>query len=103
MSDFINGGLVNTGKYSDDDKMLRYSLADYKKFLNNFADRDPVVNAWGEPGGDIMIDDNGDFLIPAAVYGNVLVGIQPSRGLHEDNDKLYHDKSLPPHHQYIAT
>ena len=102
MSDFINGGLVNTGKYSDDDKMLRYSLADYKKFLNNFADRDPVVNAWGEPGGDIMIDDNGDFLIPAAVYGNVLVGIQPSRGLHEDNDKLYHDKSLPPHHQYIA-
>lgn len=102
MSDFINGGLVNTGKYSDDDKMLRYSLADYKKFLNNFADRDSVVNAWGEPGGDIMTDDNGDFLIPAAVYGNVLVGIQPSRGLHEDNDKLYHDKSLPPHHQYIA-
>ena len=102
MSDFINGGLVNTGKYSDDDKMLRYSLADYKKFLNGFADRDPVVNAWGEPGGDIMTDDNGDFLIPAAVYGNVLVGIQPSRGLHEDNDKLYHDKSLPPHHQYIA-
>ena len=82
--------------------MLRYSLADYKKFLNGFADRDSVVNAWGEPGGDIMTDDNGDFLIPAAVYGNVLVGIQPSRGLHEDNDKLYHDKSLPPHHQYIA-
>ena len=102
MSDFINGGLINTGKYSDDDKMLRYSLADYKKFLNGFADRDPVVNACGEPGGDIMTDDNGDFLIPAAVYGNVLVGIQPSRGLHEDNDKLYHDKSLPPHHQYIA-
>ena len=72
------------------------------KFLNGFADRDSVVNAWGEPGGDIMTDDNGDFLIPAAVYGNVLVGIQPSRGLHEDNDKLYHDKSLPPHHQYIA-
>ena len=102
MSDFINGGLVNTGKYSDDDKMLRYPLADYKKFLNGFADRDSVVTAWGEPGGDIMTDDNGDFLIPAAVYGNVLVGIQPSRGLHEDNDKLYHDKSLPPHHQYIA-
>lgn len=102
MSDFINGGLVNTGKYSDDDKMLRYPLADYKKFLNGFADRDSVVTAWGEPSGDIMTDDNGDFLIPAAVYGNVLVGIQPSRGLHEDNDKLYHDKSLPPHHQYIA-
>ena len=102
MSDFINDGLVNTGKYSDDDKMLRYPLADYKKFLNGFADRDSVVTAWGEPGGDIMTDDNGDFLIPAAVYGNVLVGIQPSRGLHEDNDKLYHDKSLPPHHQYIA-
>ena len=102
MSDFINGGLVNTGKYSDGGKMLRYPLSDYKKFLSSFADKDAVINAWGEPGGEIMTDEKGDFLIPAAAYGNIIVGIQPSRGVHEDNDKLYHDKSIPPHHQYIA-
>lgn len=102
MSDFINGGLVNTGKYSDGGKMLKYPLSDYKKFLSGFADKDAVINAWGEPGGEIMTDEKGDFLIPAAAYGNIIVGIQPSRGIHEDNDKLYHDKSIPPHHQYIA-
>ena len=102
MSDFINGGLVNTGKYSDGGKMLKYPLSDYKKFLSGFADKDAVINAWGEPGGEIMTDEKGDFLIPAAAYGNIIVGIQPSRGVHEDTDKLYHDKSIPPHHQYIA-
>lgn len=102
MSDFINGGLVNTGKYSDGGKMLKYPLSDYKKFLSGFADKDAVINAWGEPGGEIMTDEKGDFLIPAAAYGNIIVGIQPSRGIHEDNDKLYHNKSIPPHHQYIA-
>lgn len=102
MSDFINGGLVNSGKYNDSGKMQVYSLSEYKKFLNESSVKNEVIDAWGEPGGDIMTDENGDFLIPAARYGNVLVGIQPSRGVHEDNDKLYHDKSLPPHHQYIA-
>ena len=102
MSDFINGGLVNTGKYNDSGEMLTYPLSEYKKFLSGFGDKNAVIDAWGEPGGGIMTDENGDFLIPAAMYGNVLVGIQPSRGGHEDNDKLYHDKSIPPHHQYIA-
>ncbi|MGN0587538.1 MAG: cobaltochelatase subunit CobN, partial [Oscillospiraceae bacterium] len=102
MSDFINGGLVNTGKYVESEKMLTYPLSDYKKFLGSFPDKKTVIDAWGEPSGDIMTDENGDFLIPAAMYGNVLVGIQPSRGVHEDRDKLYHDKSIPPHHQYIA-
>ena len=102
MSDFINGGLVNTGKYVESEKMLTYPLSDYKKFLGSFPDKNAVIDAWGEPGGDIMTDEKGDFLIPAMMYGNVLVGIQPSRGVHEDRDKLYHDKSIPPHHQYIA-
>lgn len=31
-----------------------------------------------------------------------LLGLQPSRGVHENPEKVYHDKSLLPHHQYIA-
>lgn len=102
MSDFVDGGLVNSGKYNDCGSMPTYSSTDYKQFLDSFSDGENVRKIWGDPEKGIMTDDNGDFLIPAAEYGNVLVGIQPSRGFHEETDKLYHDKSIPPHHQYIA-
>ena len=36
------------------------------------------------------------------MLGNIFLGIQPARGVHEDPDKAYHDKELPPHHQYLA-
>lgn len=42
------------------------------------------------------------IVIPGIILGNVFLGIQPSRGVHEDIDKAYHDKELPPHHQYLA-
>lgn len=103
MEVFTAGKLVNSGKYSDGcEEMITYPLKKYKKFLDGFADKKAVIDAWGEPAGKIMIDDNGDFQIPAAIFGNVLIGLQPSRGVHEDQEKLYHDKSIPPHHQYIA-
>lgn len=102
MKTFVSDGLVNSGKYVESDKMLTYSLSEYKKHLNELSDKKAIIDAWGDPGKSIMTDENGDFLIPGAVYGNVLVGIQPSRGVHEQQDKLYHDKSIPPHHQYIA-
>ena len=42
------------------------------------------------------------LVLPAARYGNVLSTPQPSRGWEQDENKLYHDVLLPPHHQYIA-
>ena len=51
MSDFINGGIVNSGKYFDNGNMPKYPLLEYKKFLNGFADKEAVINAWGEPSG----------------------------------------------------
>ncbi|WP_454055477.1 cobaltochelatase subunit CobN [Clostridium sp. Marseille-Q7071] len=30
------------------------------------------------------------------------MGLQPSRGVHENPEKAYHDKELSLHHQYIA-
>lgn len=102
MKAFVSDGLVNSGKYVESDKMLTYPLSEYKKYLNELSDKKAITDAWGAPSKSIMTDENGDFMIPGAVYGNVLVGIQPSRGMHEQQDKLYHDKSVPPHHQYIA-
>jgi len=60
-----------------------------------------VSKEWGEPPGDIMADNN-SFLIPGIINGNIFIGLQPSRGSFEDPSKLYHDKDLPPHHQYMA-
>lgn len=102
MNTFVSGGLINNGKYTEGYDMLTYPISEYKKYLNELSDKKAIIDAWGDPSDSIMTKENGDFMIPAAVYGNVLVGIQPSRGVHEQLDKLYHDKSLPPHHQYIA-
>lgn len=45
---------------------------------------------------------DGRFILPAMTFGNLLLGIQPARGFHADPDKIAHDKTLPPHHQYAA-
>jgi len=67
--------------------------------------KEEVVRMWGEPPGDIMVYENesGKFIvIPLIDLGNVILAPQPTRGYLQDQEALYHDKSLPPHHQYIA-
>lgn len=43
-----------------------------------------------------------DFLIPGVEVGNVFIGLQPARGREAEQEHSYHDKTLPPHHQYVA-
>ncbi|KKH97940.1 cobalt chelatase [Methanosarcina sp. 1.H.T.1A.1] len=65
-----------------------------------------VIDQWGPAPGKIMVwaNESGKYLvIPRIEVGdNVLLAPQPSRGWLDDNNALYHDKDLPPHHQYIA-
>ena len=64
-----------------------------------------VTQMWGPPPGEIMVyqNESGKFIvIPKLSFGNVLLLPQPSRGWLENNTVLYHSKSVPPHHQYIA-
>jgi len=64
-----------------------------------------VVEKWGPPPGDIMVyrNESGSYLvIPALSFGNVIMIPQPSRGVLGNESLLYHDKEIPPHHQYIA-
>ena len=63
--------------------------------------REDVESRWGPPPGDVMAGKDG-FILPVIDLGNVVVCIQPARGKHSSKDRLYHDKSLPPHHQYMA-
>ncbi|HIE32386.1 MAG TPA: cobaltochelatase subunit CobN [Methanosarcinales archaeon] len=66
-----------------------------------------VIERWGEPPGEIMVWTNDTtgaqyFVIPKLSFGNVILAPQPTRGWLQNNTVLYHDKDIPPHHQYIA-
>ncbi|SES80290.1 cobaltochelatase CobN subunit [Methanococcoides vulcani] len=64
--------------------------------------RDEVEARWGEAPGNIMVyEDN--FVIPTVQLGNINFIPQPTRGDLSDESAMYHDKELPPTHQYLAT
>lgn len=95
MKIFTAGKAVNSGKYDTNwEGMIRFSAKHY-------CETDEVTRAWGKKPGEIMVED-GDFFIPGVEYGNVFIGLQPTRGFHEAAEQAYHDKSRPPHHQYLA-
>ncbi len=101
---FSDGKLINSGRWTSDTAsipFIRYGSDAYCQRLGSPAWADSLIGHWGEAPGEIM-SENRHFLFPGVAFGNVLVGLQPSRGIHEQPDKFYHDKSLPPHHQYIA-
>ena len=69
--------------------------------------REEVTEMWGEAPGEIMVhtDENNDrfIVIPKiSISDNVILAPQPTRGWLQDDEALYHDTELPPHHQYIA-
>jgi len=121
MGIFRSGGIVNSGKFGDNaDAMIRMSA-------KNYAADKAVLSPWGKPPGEIMSDGN-DFLIPGTIKGNIFIGLQPGRmgeqfgasrttspgrmgeqfGANRTTSPgrmaqgSTHDKTLTPHHQYMA-
>ncbi|GBG58151.1 aerobic cobaltochelatase subunit CobN [Sporomusaceae bacterium FL31] len=101
---FGAGGLVNSGRWQADTAdvpFIRYDSALYQQRLNSPVWQAELNGQWGTPPGEIMSEQR-SLLIPGKIFDQVFVGLQPSRGLHEQPEKFYHDKTLLPHHQYIA-
>ena len=98
----MNNGIVNSPVYQQAEG-IRLSGARYKQWFRALPEtvQQQVLDAWGPPPGNIMVDGD-DLLIPGALLGNIFIGVQPARGDHEKTENLYHDKALPPHHQYLA-
>jgi len=94
--------LVDTGK------IALVPESTYEEWFSELPEerQQDVIDQWGPAPGKIMVWENesGKYLvIPRIEVGeNVLLVPQPSRGWLDDNEALYHDKDLPPHHQYIA-
>lgn len=99
---FLSSGIVNSPNYIKSSGE-RISVEEYTSWFKSLPKsvQNEVVKHWGEPPGSIMVDGD-NILIPGITLGNIFLGIQPSRGVHEDPEKAYHDKDLPPHHQYLA-
>ena len=101
--------LANSGVWFSPQKAAKncFSLGareyrDYFASLPEEMQRD-VITSWGEPPGKVMVQES-EILIPGIALGNVFIGIQPCRPPLKDQDlaAASHDKTAPPHHQYIA-
>ena len=100
---FTTGGIVNSARYHlNEEKMFTYAAADYQKKVEGLPFYGELVEQWGKAPGKVMVSQDERFLIPGIQAGNVFIGLQPSRGYEEDSDKVYHDKQVLPHHQYLA-
>lgn len=101
---FTAGKLVNSGRWLTEDaaqEFIRYDGSAYCEGLGETSWTADLIKQWGQAPGDIMSEQQ-SFLIPGTVLGNVFLGLQPSRGIHEQPEHFYHDKTLLPHHQYLA-
>ncbi|WP_440059455.1 magnesium chelatase subunit H [Thermogladius sp. 4427co] len=100
----VLNGLINSPQYVDRGRnTIKLGFGEYLKYFQSLPGevRKKIVDTWGPPPGTINVAEDG-IVIPGIVLGNVFIGVQPSRGVHEDPSKIYHSKDLPPHHQYLA-
>ncbi|MGF0310131.1 cobaltochelatase subunit CobN [Rhodococcus sp. IEGM1428] len=87
---------------------IRISAAQYRTWFEQLpADlRDGVVEHWGPAPGDLYVDrsadPDGEIVIAAMQFGNVVIMVQPPRGFGEKPVAIYHDPDLPPSHHYLA-
>jgi len=106
---FLEFHLVNSGRWLNPAKIpfcgFSLELNDYLEFFHTLpaSSQKQVTAFWGEPPGKIMCNAERIF-IPAIELGNLLIGLQPSRPLikKQDPSQSAHDRSVPPHHQYLA-
>lgn len=99
----ISRGVVNSPRFESSRPEIAVSVGKYSEWYSELSQevQQELEHHWGPPPGKVMVEGQ-SLLIPGIILGNIFVGLQPSRGVHEDPQKAYHDKDLPPHHQYIC-
>ncbi len=75
----------------------RAALATLPQTLQNAA-----RSRWGEPEADPFAD-GGSMRLALHRFGNLVIGVQPSRGYDIDPATTFHDPDLVPPHRYIAS
>ncbi|MBU6424952.1 MAG: cobaltochelatase subunit CobN [Rhodospirillales bacterium] len=74
----------------------RWPAAAYQAALRELPEtlRNVLHAAWGEPAGE--------FRFSLAWSGNILIALQPERGVLQEREAQYHDLSAVPCHGYVA-
>jgi cobaltochelatase CobN len=83
-------------------------VEDYLQWYNTLPEsvRVEVEETWGEAPGEVMSYENESgkyFVIPTIQLGNINFVPQPTRAGLSDESLIYHNESIPPTHQYLAT
>ncbi|MBI4920813.1 MAG: cobaltochelatase subunit CobN [Devosia nanyangense] len=80
-----------------------FPLARYREVFATLPEkvRREVTARWGEPEADPFVR-GAAFHLPALVFGNVVVLLQPARGYDRGETAAYHDPDLVPPHAYLA-
>ena len=99
--------LLTSGKTNDPEtSSLRptyqsLSVADYQSYFQTLPElvKFGIQTRWG----DVLKEQAGaEFVISGIQFGNIFVGIQPSRGYDLDPTLNYHAPDLEPTHRYVA-
>ncbi|MFW0790682.1 cobaltochelatase subunit CobN [Gordonia sp. CPCC 205333] len=87
---------------------IRVAAADYREWFATLPEglRDAVEGHWGPAPGELFVDrsanPDGDIVVAAMTFGNIVLMVQPPRGFGEKPVAIYHDPDLPPSHHYLA-
>ncbi|MGB2949504.1 MAG: cobaltochelatase subunit CobN [Rhodococcus sp. (in: high G+C Gram-positive bacteria)] len=87
---------------------IRISAARYRSWFAELPEdfTSSVEEHWGPAPGDMYVDrssdPDGEIVIAAMQFGNVVIMVQPPRGFGERPVAIYHDPDLPPSHHYLA-
>ena len=105
--DEILDNITNDLEWSSPERVREKAVAlidvkDYREHYDRIPDfnRRRMEDSWGEPPGPVSVD-NGKFVIPGIVNGNIYIGYQPLRGWAEQMESVYHDPVIPCTHQYL--
>ncbi|TPW13192.1 MAG: cobaltochelatase CobN, partial [Halothiobacillaceae bacterium] len=83
-------------------------VAVYRGWYNTLpeATRNAIEAQWGQPEASFSVaevDGKKQFIIPRVISGNIMVLPQPPRGNQQEQERaIYHDKSVPVSHNYLA-
>lgn len=111
---FIESRNVGTWAPGELEKVVESGLvtllpeAEYLEWYSTLPEsvRAEVEGTWGEAPGNVMIYANESgkyFVIPTIQFGNINFVPQPTRAGLSDESLIYHNSSIPPTHQYLAT
>lgn len=87
---------------------VRISAQRYREWFSTLPDdlRAAVESHWGPAPGELFVDrtraKDGEIVLAALQFGNLVIMVQPPRGFGENPVAIYHDPDLPPSHHYLA-